>query len=278
MKRLAFSPVRAAVIAGNTFREGVRQRLLPLLLAMAAASAGGALILRDFNFGSSELKFLTDAGFGALTLFGAVLGIVVTAQAFFDEIERRTVLAVLAKPVRRAEFIVGKLGGVLGLLLVFCGALTALLAGLLWWRETALMAADPEAFKAGRQVAYGSVALCGLVQWLKLGVTAALTLLVASQARSSVVAVLAGFFALAVGHLQYLARDFYAMADARWAGVGARMLGLIFPDFQVFNVTDRVAAGEALAGGVVCAIAAYAFAYLSAYAGLAIYCFRRREL
>ena len=278
MNRVAFSPARVRWIAGNTFREAVRQRLLLLLIMVAATMTGGALFFSDFHFGSSELKFVTDVGFGALAFFGAILSIVSSAQFFFDEIERRTVLTVLAKPVWRAEFVLGKLGGVLLLLLVFCGLVTALLAGLLWWRETGLMKAHPGTFETGRVVAYAGVAWCGLVQWLKLSVLAALTLLVASYARSSLLAIMAGFVALVIGQLQYLARDFYGMMDSSLARGGVWLGGLLFPNFQLFDVTDRVGAGETLSAGLIGGLAAYALAYMSVYGGLAVYCFRHREL
>lgn len=278
MKRVAFSPARVALIAGYTFREAVRQRLLMVLIMVAAALVAGALFFRDFHFGSSELKFLEDAGFGAVAFFGAMLAIVAPVQLFFGDIERRTVLTVLAKPVWRAEFIMGKLGGVLLLLLVFCTVMTTLLAGLIAWRATGLMAAHPAAFATGRKAAYVALALCGLAQWLKLGVLAALTLFVASYARSSLFAMMAGFLALVACQLQYLARDFYGVVESGWARGGVWLLGLVLPDFQLFNFAEKVAAGENLSVGVIGGLAAYALAYMAVFSGLAVYCFRHREL
>ena len=278
MNSVTLSLARMNLIAGYTFREAVRQRILPLMILVAAAMTGGALLFRDFHFGSSELKFVMDVGFGALTFFGAILSIVATAQLFFSEIERRTVLAVLAKPVWRAEFILGKLGGVLLLLLVYCMLVTTVLVGLLWWCDTALRKADPGPFETGRAVAYVGVVWCGLVQWLKLSVLAAMTLMVASYARSSLFAILAGFCALVICQLQSLARDCYEMMDSSLTRGGLELLGLVFPNFQLFDVTDRVAAGGTLSVGVIVGIAVYALAYLSVYGGLAVYCFRNREL
>ncbi len=99
----------------------------------------GARTLRDFHFGSSELKFIADLGGGALACFGAVLTVVTTAQLFFSEIERRTVLTLLAKPVWRMEFVLGKFAGVALMTGAFCLLLTGLLAVVLWFRESALM-------------------------------------------------------------------------------------------------------------------------------------------
>jgi ABC-type Na+ efflux pump permease subunit len=273
-----FSVGRSALIAGHTWREALHQRLPHLLAVLAAALVAGALGLRDFNFGAPELKFLMDAGFGAQTFFGAILAIVATAQLFFADIERRTVLMVLARPVRRTEFIFGKLGGVLLLLLGFCALLTVLLLGLLWWRETALMRTYPDAFVHGRQVPYAGVAWCGLVQWLRLGLLAALTLLVASYARSSLFAVLTGFFVLVICQLQHLARDWYGVAGSPWTRGGAWFLGIVFPDFHLFDVADKVADGGTLAGGLVAGLAAYTLGYIGVLGLLASYCFHHREL
>jgi hypothetical protein len=59
---------------------------------------------------------------------------------------------------------------------------------------------------------------------------------------------------------------------------GLELLGFVFPNFQLFDVTDRVAAGGTLSAGLIGGIAAYALAYLGVYGGLAVYCFRNREL
>jgi ABC-type transport system involved in multi-copper enzyme maturation permease subunit len=278
MKRVAFSPARVALIAGSTFQEAVRQRLLRVLIVVAGIMVGGALFFRDFHFGSSELKFLEDVGFGAVTFFGAILAIAAPAQLFFADIDRRTVLTVLAKPVWRAEFILGKLGGVLLLLLVFCLAMTALLAGLIAWRESGMMSAPADAAEASRMAPYAALALCGLAQWLKLGVLAALTLLVATYARSSLFAMMVGFLALVGCQLQYLARDFYGMVESGWGRGCVWLLGLVLPDFQLFNIAEKVAAGGDLAVGAIGGLAAYALAYTTVFSGLAVFCFRHREL
>jgi ABC-type transport system involved in multi-copper enzyme maturation permease subunit len=134
MTSVPFSFRRAFLIAQNTWREAARQKLFNFLLFLALALVLGARWFRDFNFGAPELKFLADCGFGAMAFFGAALTVAATAQLFFSEIENRTALTLLAKPVWRAEFVIGKFLGVAMLSAVFCALLTALLAGVLWWR------------------------------------------------------------------------------------------------------------------------------------------------
>ncbi|MDR1789480.1 MAG: ABC transporter permease [Opitutaceae bacterium] len=270
--------MRLLAIARNTLTEALRQKLFALLLLLALALAASSQFFRDFNFGSSELKFIADFGFGAIVFFGSALTITATAQLFFSEIENRTALTLLSKPIRRTEFILGKFLGVAAITALFTALTTLLLAALLWHRENALMAAQPEAFAAGRLVSYGAVFAAGLLQWLKFTLLAALTLLIASYSNTNLYTVVVSFFVLLICHLQYLARD----ADAHIANPVARfltrLLGHVFPNFQLYNITDQIARDTALPGGLVLTAALTALFYNAVILALAALAFRRREI
>jgi hypothetical protein len=267
---------RIGLIAGNTLLEAVRQKLFSFLVLVAAALVVGAQGFRDFNFGAPELKFLADFGFGAMSFFGAALTIAATAQLFFSEIENRTVLTLLAKPVGRADFVLGKFVGVVVVLAVFCAGLTALLAAVLWTREGALMRELPDAFRHGRVLDYGTIFTIGFLQWSKLAVLAALTLLIATFAQSQLYTLVMGLFVLVICHLQYLAEEVYARAGSAVGTAVGSALGLLFPNFQLFNLTDDV--GAVLAWDRVVRVELYALGYVVAAGALAIYSFRRREI
>ncbi|MEX2044307.1 MAG: ABC transporter permease subunit [Opitutus sp.] len=273
----ACSPRRVGLIAHSTLREAARQKLFHALLLLAFGLVLGAGWFRDFNFGAPELVFLADCGFGATSLFGSVLAVTATAQLFFSEIESRTVLTLLAKPVGRTEFILGKFLGLAVVLLVFCALLTVLLIGVLWSRETVLMQEFPEAFGSGRRVDYAMVALAGTLQWLKLMVLSSLTLLVASFARTQMFTVIAGFSLLVICHLQPLAQE----SHARGGSVAGRLIGglvaPVFPNFQIFTLADSIGA-EPPAAGDVMRVVIYALGYTAVACLLAGYSFRRREL
>ena len=278
MTTVPFSLTRTWLIAHNTLREAARQKLFNFLLFLALALVLGARWFRDFNFGAPELKFLADCGFGAMAFFGAALTITATAQLFFSEIENRTVLTLLAKPVWRAEFVVGKFLGIVALAGVFCGLLTVLLAAVLWWREGELMREWPENFAQGRAVSYAMVALGGLMQWLKLVVLAAFALLVASFAQTQLFTVVTGFFILVICHLQHLAQDAYARAGATLGMLLSGFIAALFPNFQVFALADSLAAADLPAGALVGRVAAYALGYVVVVGALAVFSFRKREI
>jgi len=273
-----FSPGRVRVIAELTVLEAVRQRLFGALLALAAGMIAGALLLREFNFGSSELKFITDFGFGAVTLFGTILAVVTAAQLFFAELESRTALTLLAKPVLRSEFVLGKFAGVAAVLALFTAVTTGVLVAVLWMRESALREIAPEAFEQGRLVQYGSIAAFALLQWLKFAVVAALTLVVAGFAHTNLYSVVLSFLVVLICHLQYLAHESWQKAASGVARIAALLLAAVFPNFQMFNVGDRIAAGQPIDPAVLGGSAAYGGLYLAVFLVLAIHVFRRREI
>ncbi|WP_414661656.1 ABC transporter permease subunit [Horticoccus sp. 23ND18S-11] len=278
MSAVPFSPYRTLLIAQNTLREAARQKLVTFLVFLALALVLGARWFRDFNFGAPELKFLADCGFGAMAFFGAALTVAATAQLFFSEIENRTALTLLAKPVWRAEFILGKFLGIAALAGVFCVLLTSLLAAVLWWREGELMQEYADNFAQGRVVSYRLVALAGLMQWLKLTILAAFSLLVATFAQTQLFTVVTGFFILVICHLQYLAQDAYARGGALLGRMLGGGIAAVFPNFQVFAVADSLNAADAPPWAHVARIGVYAFGYIAVACGLAIFSFRRREI
>ena len=87
-------------------------KLFLAMTGLAICALASSFLFREFNFGSSELKFIADFGFGGMTVFGSALAIIVTAQLFLGEIEHRTAMTLLAKPVYRSEFVLGKFLGV----------------------------------------------------------------------------------------------------------------------------------------------------------------------
>jgi ABC-type transport system involved in multi-copper enzyme maturation permease subunit len=270
---------RIMLVARNTLLEAVRQRVLSTLTVIALAMVAGSQFLGAFNFGSSELKFVGDVGFGVLNLFGSILAIVVSAQLFFSEIENRTALTLLAKPVFRWEFMTGKFFGVVGILLAFCVLTTSCLCVVLAWRESEVRAVILESGQSvGPLISYSAVWMFALVQWCKFALLAAITLFIASFSSTSLFTITMGFLVLVICHLQYLARKGWTRGDSLFASVAARVVAMVFPNFQVYSIGDGVVAGQPLPAGVVFSVVGFSAVYIFAFLGLAAFGFRRREI
>jgi len=122
-----------AAIALNTFREGIRDRILYLLLAFALVIIGASRFLSLLTVGD-ENKIIKDLGLSAISLFGVLTSVFVGVSLVFKEIERRTVITLLAKPVSRWQFVAGKYAGLVAVLGMNVVLMSAVLAGILLFR------------------------------------------------------------------------------------------------------------------------------------------------
>ncbi len=231
-------------------------RLTLLLVALAGLLVMGSLWLRVFNFGTAELKFIGDLGLGAIGLAGVLLAVLAPAHLFSTDLAGGAAACVLTRPVRRWEFVAGKLGGVAALLALFTAALGALLAGLLWWRASQLGAA-PVTLPV-------LLAACAL-QWMKFTLVAAMTLFISSYAGSALFASCAGLLGAVIGHL----RSFAAGGLLEWLRV--------WPNLALFDAGPLLASGQPLAGHGLLALTGYWAGWLLLWGGLATYAFKHRE-
>lgn len=267
---------RIRAIALNSLREAMRQRFFHLLAVLALAMIGGVILMNDFDFGGNELKFAADLGLGGILFFGSILAVVTTAQLFFSELENRTALMVLSRPVSVTEFMLGKFLGSSLLLLFFTVPLYGLLMGLLYWRETFLMMETPLSFDGQRIVAYDGIALSCLFQWLRLSIIASITLLICSFARTLVYSMTVSFFVVVICQLQYLAYEQWYRIINWPVRMAAGSIALMFPNLQLFNIGDGVAQGVVPTGEMVGATLLYGLGYLLIFNALTIFSFRRR--
>src|ERR1700721_792941 len=111
----AFSPARIFAITTNTLTELTRQKVFYVLLIFALVLIGSSVFMARFTF-QQEFQILKDISLGAMSIFSSLLAIVATARLIPQDIEDRTIYTILAKPVPRFEYVLGKLCGILLLL------------------------------------------------------------------------------------------------------------------------------------------------------------------
>ncbi len=126
---------RIGAVAFNSYREAVRARVLHGLFGLAIATAGYSLVVGAYA-SQSQMRVVSDLGAASISLYSVVVAIVLGATSLYRELELKTIFPVLARPIRRTEYLVGKLLGTALTLAVFvcanAGALLfalALLAG-----------------------------------------------------------------------------------------------------------------------------------------------------
>ena len=126
---------RLGWIAINGFREAVRDKVMYSLVAFAVILIGASYILGELTAGQ-DIKIMKDLGLSAISVFGLFMAIFIGIGLVSKEVEKRSVYALLAKPIRRSDLVLGRyLGLVLTLLVniaIMTVALYALLAYLGW--------------------------------------------------------------------------------------------------------------------------------------------------
>jgi hypothetical protein len=119
---------KGGAVALAAFREGVRQPMFWLLLAAAVFLMAATPLAPYFTFGE-DLKMVKEICYVWAMLFPVVLGVVAASMSVHEEIEGRTAVTLMSKPISRRQFLLGKFAGILSA----AGVMTLMLGWLLVW-------------------------------------------------------------------------------------------------------------------------------------------------
>jgi hypothetical protein len=170
---------RIWAIALNTFREAVRIRVLYGILVLVVGVNLMSLLLRELAATADEARIARDVGLAGISLFGSLTAIFLGVFLLYTEVQRRTVHAIVVKPIERWEFVVGKYAGMALVLSVLVGVFAAAMAGTLAWQGVPVSAA------IGKAIA---------LAWVEVLVVAAITIFFSSFSTPF----LSGIFALGI--------------------------------------------------------------------------------
>ncbi len=115
--------MKIKAIAFNTFREAIRDRVLYLLLFFALISLLFSRLLALLTVGD-RIKIVTDVGLASISLFGALMAILMGTGLVYKEIDKKTIYTLLSKPIHRHQFLLGKYFGLVLTLFVMLFLMT----------------------------------------------------------------------------------------------------------------------------------------------------------
>ena len=121
---------RILALATNAYREAVRARVLYGLFALALATCAYAVVVAGLSIDQQE-RVVSDVGAASMSLYGVLVAIVLGATSLHRELELKTIFPILARPVRRHEYVLGKYLGTVLTLVVFLATDAAALLGVL---------------------------------------------------------------------------------------------------------------------------------------------------
>lgn len=101
-------------IAANTFREAIRDRILYLFIGFAVVMVLSTKLFGMLTVGD-EVKIVKDIGLASMRFFSMLIAVMMSMILISREVDNRTVFNILAKPVRRWQFILGKYLGLVAI-------------------------------------------------------------------------------------------------------------------------------------------------------------------
>jgi ABC-type transport system involved in multi-copper enzyme maturation permease subunit len=262
-----------AAIAINTFRESVRDKVLYNLVLFAVTLMGASYVIGQLTAGQ-DVKIIKDLGLSATSMFGLFIAVFIGIGLVSKEVERRSVYALLAKPIHRYQLVVGKyLGLVLTLAVnvaVMTGALYLVLAYVGWGendfakqaREAPLL--DPAILKA---------ATLTLVQLMMVTATA----LFFSTFSTPILSAALTLGVYVAGYFSTDLRNFDQVVDSRVVTALARGLYYLLPNLASFDITAQVVHGIPVGFHYIGITIAYGVVYIAMLLVLSAAIFSRRD-
>ena len=220
------------VVALNTFREAVRDRVLYNLIFFALLMMGAAVLVGTISIGIERLV-IVNLGLSAISIFGLVMAIFIGVGLVSKEIEKRTLYTLLSKPIRRWEFLVGKYAGLLLTLAVNTLFMTLGLAAALRYVSHQFLRADVSILVA----VYFILLELALVTALALFFSCFSSPLLSTLFTLGIY--IAGIFARDI-------RDFGEVTRNPVLGQVTRVIYYILPNFHNFNAIAAAAHGESV--------------------------------
>jgi ABC-type transport system involved in multi-copper enzyme maturation permease subunit len=255
---------RVGVVALNTFREAVRDRVLYNLLFFALVMMAASIIAGQISIGVEETVIVT-LGLSAISLIGLLIAVFIGVGLVSKEMDKRTLYALLAKPVRRWEFLLGKFGGLVLTLAVNTAAMgIGLFLALMFVKST------PEHGDAAVLVAVYFI-------WLKLALVVALALLF-SCFTTPLLAILftAGIYVVGL-YVQEL-RNLPMQVMSPGMTAFTSYLSYVLPNFENFNIMAMAAHARPVPGSLIAQNTLYAAFYCTILLTAAVLVFSRRNL
>jgi ABC-type transport system involved in multi-copper enzyme maturation permease subunit len=251
-------------VAANTFREAVRDRVLYNLVFFALLMMAAAIFVGQISIGIEE-SIIVSLGLSAISVIGLFIAVFIGVGLVAKEMDKRTLYALLAKPVKRWQFLMGKFFGLLMTLAVNTAAMGVGLVLAMWVVKHPLEKGDLYVFVAVYLIL------------LKLSLIVSFALLFSCFTSQ--------FLAILFTALMYVAGVFAAGlrtmpgVDLLPAGmVLLRVISYVLPNFENFNVLGVVAHGGRVPGSLVIYATMYAVVYGATVLAMATMLFSRRDL
>ncbi len=253
--------IRIWIIASNGFREVIRDRILYVIGFFAVVLALSLRLLPEISVGADGKIFL-DVGLGLTSFLGAIVSIFVGTVLINKEIEKRTVLILIPKPISRAELIVGKHLGLCGVLAVVIAIMTVLYLGALTWAKITFSPI--------------SLLVSQVYLLLELAVLTAVAITF-GVFTSSILATLLSFGVYIIGHLSNDLLELAKLSENPKITALTETIYLVVPNLERFNLKNTAVYGILPSSSELLIDAVYGIIYIVLLLTVSSLIFSRRQ-
>lgn len=257
---------RAGIIARAATKEALRQPMFSLLLALSLLVLVVNTFLPFFSLGE-DIKMLKDCGLATLLISGLLLAVWTSSTGIAEEIEGKTAMTLLSKPINRRQFIVGKFLGIMNAIVILLVPLIVCMLLLIYYkvgydaRESSKSVPD----HAERMLHVVQI-LPGLVLiFLEVAVLTAISVAIATRA-PMIFNLVTCFTIFVVGHLTPVLVHSEVGEKLEFVQFTAQLIATLLPSLEVFNIQAAVATGSVVPPVYL----GYSALYCAAYCGMAI--------
>jgi ABC-type transport system involved in multi-copper enzyme maturation permease subunit len=219
-----------------TWREGMRKKTLIGFLILSFLVIFGSFFITAFmteaqvgNVGSDvDVKLIKDISVTAITFFGVLITIFISASVVPAEVENRVVYTILSKPVRRFQYLFGKFLGVQMIVILNLLLMGGLFFLALWFKQRIMPT-----------LLLWSV----LLTYFEFLIVSSFTFAISCAASSSVLPTIAGLFIYITGNLTEYLKDVQERvgeSGSQWIGTLAKGLYNILPNLQHFSLKTQI--------------------------------------
>jgi ABC-type transport system involved in multi-copper enzyme maturation permease subunit len=249
-----------AALALNGFREARRNRVTVVVFVFAFVMIFSSTVSMEMTVATFD-RVMTDLGLGVMSLICAFLTIFLASGLIPREIERKTIFMVLAKPISRTSFVLGRFAGNLVTVFFVQGTMIALFVAQLLVQHSAVNHTHLASFVG--------IAL----QVVLLTSVAFVFASVSSQYITAVCA--AGLYF--VGHLSSDLYNMSAKAESAVVQVVGKGLFYALPNLDRLDFKSRATYGELTTNAELLSATGYTLAYAAIMLVFACLLFERRD-
>jgi ABC-type transport system involved in multi-copper enzyme maturation permease subunit len=265
---------RIGLVAWHVFKESVRDRVLYAIGAFALVLVAASVLVGQITAGQ-DVKIIKDLGLATIELAGLLMTVFIGVGLVAREIDRRSIYSLLAKPLPRWEFILGKYLGLVLTIAVNIAAMTAALFVMLGYMRLTLPANVLASLDAPPVDPRLLIAV--LMITAELALLTAIAIFFSTFSSSALWSTIFTLGLYVAGIESADLRNFSNIVNAPAMAHVVSAIGWIVPAFSAFDVKDQVVHGIPVPAGLVLHMLAYAAVYIGVLLIAAVTLFSRRE-